>query len=218
MSLFALGLVPVLIGLGVWQLQRAEQKTRLEEAYLDRIGARPLAPQATVEDFQRLKLNGRFEPGRHFLLDNQTDKGRVGYAVISSFLAQDGRRWLLNRGFVAGHPSRRTLPEIATPDGAQVVIGLVWPELGLLPEFAEDRWAAGWPKRVQRLNVERMAAQLDNVVARQIRLEAGQAGVFAAAGQSMNMPAAKHTGYAVQWFGLACALLVGYILFGFRTK
>ena len=216
MSLFVVCLLPAVLSLGFWQLARAEQKLKLEEAYLDRIGARPVAPASTLEDFQRLRLSGRFEQGRDFLLDNQTEGGAVGYAVITPFMAQDGRRWLLNRGFVAGDRSRRTLPEVPTPDGAQVVIGIVWPELGLLPQFGEDPWAAGWPKPIQRLDVVRMAALLEGAVAREIRLEAGQPGVFSAARQSLNMPAAKHTGYAVQWFGLALALAVGYVVFGFK--
>ena len=100
--------------------------------------------------------------------------------------------------------------------------GLVWPELGLVPVFGEDRWADGWPKLIQRIEVERMAAVAGEagagVEALEIRLEAGQPGVFAAAPTELNMPAAKHTGYAVQWFGLATALAVGFVVFGFRKR
>jgi len=218
MTLFVLLFLPVLIGLGFWQLDRAEEKRQFEEQMLDRIGALPAVPEEIVADFERLKLTGVFEAEHTFLLDNQTHAGEVGYGVITSFLAQDGRRWLVNRGFVAGDPGRRSLPEVTTPAGRVTLTGLVWPDLGLLPIYGSDDWAAGWPKVVQRLEVARMAAILDNAVPREIRLEGGQPGGFVPPPLSLNMPASKHLGYAAQWFGLAVVLAGGYLYFGFRRR
>ncbi|MFV2091443.1 MAG: SURF1 family protein, partial [Pseudomonadales bacterium] len=153
MTLFVVLLLPVVVGLGFWQLDRAEEKRSYEEAYLDRISALPVAPSQTLEDlkdFERLRLTGRFEPGRYFLLDNQTRQGAVGYAVISSFVAEDGRRWLVNRGFIEGDMHRQRLPVVVTPPGEVSLIGVLWPEVGLLPILGEDEWVAGWPKRIQR--------------------------------------------------------------------
>lgn len=218
MTFFAGVLLPVLISLGIWQLDRAEEKRRLEEQMLDRIGALPAPPGESLSDFERLRLSGTYEAERTFLLDNQTHAGEVGYGVITSFLADDGRRWLLHRGFLTGDPGRRSLPVVRTPAGHLTLTGLVWPELGMMPAYGADEWSAGWPKLVQRFEVERMAAILDNTVPREIRLEAGQPGVFVPAVTSLNMPAAKHTGYAVQWFGLAIVLICGYLYFGFRRQ
>jgi cytochrome oxidase assembly protein ShyY1 len=219
MTLCVVLLLPLGVGLGFWQLERAEEKHNYEEAYLDRISAFPVAPPEALEDlqdFQRLRLTGRFEPGRDFLLDNQTRHGAVGYLVVSSFLAGDGRRWLVNRGFIEGGMRRQRLPEVVTPEGEVFLIGVLWPEVGLLPMFSDDEWVSEWPKRIQRLEVERMAGLLGNGVAREVRLEAGQIGAYTAPVLEMNMPSEKHTGYAVQWFGLTIALMVGYLIFGFR--
>ncbi len=218
MSLFTALLLPVVLTLGIWQLNRAEEKRRFEETFMERVGALARAPGPEVVPFERIRLSGKYETERSFLLDNQTHDGAVGFGVITSFLADDGRRWLLNRGFLAGDRGRRTLPEVTTPEGAVTVTGLVWPELGLLPVFGEDAWSADWPKVVQRLEVARMVEQLPGAVAVEVRLEAGQPGVFAPAPVALNMPASKHTGYAVQWFGLAAALSIGYVIFGFRRR
>ena len=209
MTLFVVTLLPVVTGLGLWQLERAEEKRRFEEAYLDRLASLPVVPGEKLVDFQRLRLAGRFEQDRDFLLDNQTWQGQVGYGVISSFLTSDGQRWLVNRGFLAGGNDRERLPAVQTPLEPAVIVGVVWPELGLLPMFAEDLWAAGWPKRIQRFEVARMAALLADARPVEIRLEAGQPGVLTPAPLEMNMPETKHTGYAVQWFGLAAALAIG---------
>ena len=216
--MFTALLLPVVLSLGIWQLGRAEEKRQFEAAYLDRIGALAAAPGVTVADFQRIRLIGQYEPDRHFLLDNQVREGQIGFGVISVFRALDGRRWLINRGFVAGDRARRSLPEIKSPAGEVTLIGLVWPELGLVPVFGDNLWPGGWPKIVQRIEVARMAGLLENTVPAEVRLEAGQPGVFAPAPTELNMPAAKHTGYAVQWFGLAAALTIGFTVFGFRRR
>jgi surfeit locus 1 family protein len=218
MTLFTVLLLPLVVSLGLWQLGRAEEKRQFEEAYLERIGALARSPGDAVSPFERIRLLGEYEAGHDFLLDNQIRDGAVGYGVITSFRTEDGRRWLINRGFLAGDRARRSLPEVATPAGTVTLTGLVWPDLGLLPVFGEDRWSEGWPKVVQRLEVERMAAELPGTMAQEVRLEAGQPGVFTPAPVELNMPAAKHTGYAVQWFGLAAALSIGFLIFGFRRQ
>lgn len=216
MTLFVGLMLPVLVSLGSWQLSRAEEKRQFEESYLDRISALGVEPGEVVAPFQRLKLSGSYEADRYFLLDNQTRRGAVGFVVVSSFLASDGRRWLINRGFIPGDGTRRSLPVVESPSGPVTLVGLAWPELGLMPVFGADEWSADWPKLVQRLEVVRMAALLANAEPLEVRLEAGQKGVFDPAVTELNMPAAKHTGYAVQWFGLAMALGIGYLFFGFR--
>ncbi len=218
MTLFVLALLPLLVGLGCWQLGRAEEKRQLEEQMLTRIGALPQVPGTSLSDFERLRLSGAYEPERTFLLDNQTHAGEVGYGVITSFRTDDGRRWLVHRGFLAGDPGRRSLPVVETPAGHVTLVGLVWPELGLLPIYGPDEWPEGWPKVIQRFEVARMSALLDNAVPREIRLEDGQPGALVPVPMSLNMPAGRHTGYAVQWFGLAIVLIGGYVYFGFRRR
>ena len=178
-------LLPTVLALGFWQLDRAEEKRAYESAYLDRISAAAVVPAGDLlklKDYTRLKLSGRFEPDHYFLVDNQTRQGAVGYAVVSSFVADDGNRWLLNRGFIEGTGDRQRLPQVETPKGAVSVVGVLWPEVGLLPVFEEDSWTRDWPKRVQQLDVERMARTLARGIPREVRLEAGQRGVFFGAG------------------------------------
>jgi len=220
MTAFLLVMLPVVVGLGFWQLERAQEKRTLDEAYLKRLTGLPEEPGADPADFQRLRLSGHYD-ARYFLLDNQIREGSVGFGVIGVFQADDGRRWLINRGFVAGDPTRERLPTIKTPDGRSSIVGVAWPDLGLMPVFGEDRWMAGWPKVIQRVELMRMAREIDvqnggRTMLREIRLEAGQPGVLTAPGMEMNMPAGKHTGYAAQWFGLGIVLAVGYVIFGFK--
>jgi len=220
MSVFVALALPVVVGLGVWQLERAAGKRGAEQTFIERMSARPVAPPARLDDvdFLRVRLVGEFEAGRYFLVDNQVAGGRSGYWVIASFRSSGERRWLVNRGWIAAPVDRHTLPEVPHPAGRLEIVAAVWPDTGLVPLLAEDSWQEPWPIRVQRLNVARMARLLDNAAPREIRLEAGQPGVLGAISVKTGFDSQRHEGYALQWFALAAVLLLGYVIFGFKNS
>ena len=228
LSLAVVAMLPVLLALGVWQLQRAEEKSGYQSRYYDQL-AQPPRPLAALTEpltnagFARVVLTGRYQPGRDYLVDNRTRHGQPGYWVVSRFAGQDGRIYLVNRGWIAAPPRREALPDVVTPAGPVTLQAVVWPDLGLPPLLAEEAWPSRWPKRVQRLDVARMAADPGQpgtgpapVVAAELRLEPGQAGVFVAAPVDPGFVPERHQAYAAQWFGLAAVLLAGYVILGFR--
>lgn len=218
MTAFVAVMLPMVLGLGLWQLDRRAEKLAYEAQYFDRMGMLPVepTPDTRYEPFTRLRLQGRYEQDRSFLVDNQIHQGRAGYRVVTSFVDGGGRRWLVNRGWVAAPDSRERLPAFDTPGIPTTLVGVVWPDTGLPPLLAADRWPADWPKRVQRLDVAQMASQLEEAEPLEIRLETGQPGVLAAVDLGVDFNPSRHMGYAVQWFGLAAALLAGYVIFGLR--
>ncbi len=217
MSVFVLLMLPTVVALGLWQLDRGEQKRTLEMAYLEQMTELPRTAQALLslgEDnaFTRVRLAGAFTE-EVFLVDNQIHDGVVGYWVVHAFAEDSGEKFLLNRGFVPAGTDRGLLPEVALAGDETRVVGMVWPFLGLIPLLDEQPWGDGYPKRVQRLDVARMAALVD-AQPWEIRLEPGQPGVVEAAPFAALLSDAKHNGYAATWFGLATALTVGYLIFG----
>ncbi len=215
MTLFVVFFLPLVAALGTWQLDRAAQKRAMAERYLEQLSRLPVAPErrTALDPFTRVVLSGQFTQ-EVFLVDNQIEKGQVGYWVVHTFDDESGDRFLVNRGFVAAPVSRQELPVVDAPDVSGTV-GVVWPYTGLVPVLDDDVWDDGWPKRVQRMDIERMARR---VGAREleIRLEPGQAGVYKAAPFAARMTEGMHLGYATTWFGLGLALLVLYVWFGFK--
>ena len=217
MTLFTLVLLPTVVSLGFWQLSRGAQKRAMETDYLSQLTALPAAPvelDGSVR-FQRVRLQGRFG-AEIFLLDNQIFRGRTGYWIVQVFDDDSGSRFLTNRGFVPAPQLRDELPELVTPPGTVELVGTVWPYTGLIPVLDDDEWLAGWPKRVQRMDVQRMASTV-TAAPFEIRLEPGQPGVEHAAPFATVLSDAKHLGYAATWFGLAVALLAGFTVFGFKN-
>jgi cytochrome oxidase assembly protein ShyY1 len=217
MGLFVALLLPVTTALGFWQLARAAEKERLDAAYVDSQASFPASLAALDLDrpFQRVEFDGEYEPN-HFLIDNQIHAGQVGYRVVTPLRVADGRRFLIDRGWIPAPSLRSALPTVDTPPGPVRVVGSLWRDMGMTPLWGEDVWNAGWPKRIQRLDVERAAGLLPGTVPVEVRIEAGSPGALVPTSSAPVITAAIHYGYAVQWFGLAVALLVLFVVFGIR--
>src|SRR5262245_31228042 len=102
MTLATLVLLAVFVALGRWQWQRGVDKEAVwaefeREARAQASGTRSFDSLAR---FAHISLPGRYEPQRQFLLDNRPNRGQPGYEVLTPFLLADGRRVLVNRGWV----------------------------------------------------------------------------------------------------------------------
>ncbi|MCE8040799.1 SURF1 family protein [Halomonas daqingensis] len=200
-ALVALGLF-----LGLWQWERADDKRE----YLARLDAAPTlqAPIETPPEGTRLTLRGRYLEEQTLFLDNRTHQGQLGVAVLTPLRTEDGRLWLVQRGFLPTGPSREA-PEVETPVDEVVVAGR-WQAAGSgTPLFGPNREGS----RLQRIELE--AWEADFAHAGWMHLERG-AGLLEPWWQPSVMPPSRHVGYAVQWWGLALAALVVMLLGGRR--
>ncbi|WP_116368456.1 SURF1 family protein [Parahaliea mediterranea] len=223
-TLFTALLLPLLIGLGFWQLQRADEKRALAATFEAR-RALPAAEAGQLWQLPPAELayrpalaRGEFDPQRYLLLDNRIKQGRFGYEVIGLFhLAGSERSLLVNRGWVAGDPARRALPRVPQPAGAQVIHGSLYvppDEPYLLGEQALD---GDWPLVVQSVEATGVAQALGERIGRPVlpwslRLASEDPAALVAEWPVVNASPAKHTGYAVQWFCMALALVILFLL------
>ena len=218
--LFTLGFLPILLGLGFWQLDRAEQKSELQTRMEQRREAPPLALEdiSTTRDpaWRRLQLTGQFDPGYIWLLDNRTRNGQAGVEVLQLFHAHPGNQPLIiNRGWLPW-PDRRHLPGVPTAEGllqleAEVVAEA---EPGFRLRGASTQ---GWPRLITHLDPAVLADHLDldppPLIA---RLQPGSAAALRLEWPALSMSPSKHTGYAVQWFTMAAALLALFFWAGYH--
>ena len=78
----------LLSGLGLWQLDRAEQKRQLLDRYEVKAGTERIRLGAPMEvdgalRYQPAEVQGVMDTRHQFLLDNKVDQGRVGYHVLT---------------------------------------------------------------------------------------------------------------------------------------
>ncbi|MBY4675497.1 SURF1 family protein [Marinobacterium arenosum] len=200
-------LLPMLIGLGCWQLDRAAQKQRLMERWQNDDQARPLS--AASRQLDRVEIVGQLDTEHWFLLDNRTRQGRVGYEVIAKVQPEQGDAGLLvNLGWLAADPDRRRLPTLELPVQRIRIEGrLHMPGAGLL--LAEDVWQTGWPKRIQQLQPDRLAVPMAQpLLPWVLQLEQPLVAGLQPNWTPVVLMPERHLGYAIQWFGLSLALLV----------
>ncbi|MCP3909135.1 MAG: SURF1 family protein [Oceanicoccus sp.] len=212
-SLLAVLLLPVVISLGFWQLDRAEEKRQLQDLFEHRQLAGPVALEAlnTQADlrYQPVTLRGEFVNEKAVLLDNRIYQGRFGYEIITPFRLVDSKTMVLvNRGWLEGDISRRSLPAIKAIAGEIALIGEVYVPQGDVMLLADES-ASGWPRVMQSLNIEALQKEFEQTLfPYSVRIKQISAASYTPNWVVVNLQPEKHTGYAVQWFAMAVALLV----------
>lgn len=216
--LLAAIMVPVLAGLGVWQLERGSEKSAQAERWAKGNAAGHWSPEEAVVG-QPVILQGEYDPRMVWLLDNRTREGRRGYEVLHLFHA-DSTPVVINRGWVHGTGDRDRLPGIRTPTDRVSLRARItdWPEPMVLGEVDPVN-PDGWPRRVARLTPEQVAEVFAGGKPAFVRIAGDdQPGALATGWESDRMGAATHYGYAAQWFALAVLLLTLTVATSFRRQ
>jgi surfeit locus 1 family protein len=217
-------LMILLLSLGNWQLGRSVEKQTLIQDRVAQSKASELVLNSKLVDVQQQRFRparviGYFDQGRQWLLDNRVRNGQSGYHVFTVFNAIDGQGVLVNRGWVATGDDRSSLPLLPVPTAKVELIGhLDRPEsVGLRMDQPEglqnDQLTV-----MQYVDVAEIAQRLGiDLLPYSLVLSEGQPGSLAFDWMPVEeITPEKHVGYAVQWFGLATALLIIYL--GVNTK
>lgn len=222
LSLFFILMLPCLLSLGFWQLQRGQEKQQILELVDERRSAAPMAIsqllQAEDVAYVQVRLRGSYLTDRVILLDNQLYQGQFGYEVIMPFRSVGGDLLLVSRGWVPGSLHREQLPVLEPVAATVDLLAEVYVPLGEAYTLEDTALPPGWPKRVQVLDLDALAQALSQPLYPYVlRLRSGSATVLQGHWQDVNIQPQKHTAYAVQWFAMAVALVVLYlsVAFGF---
>jgi len=218
-SLVTLLLLGLLMSLGFWQLDRAEQKRALLAGYNTDRDATVIQLEAGLQsyrdfNYQFASATGQYDAARQFLLDNRTYNGRAGYHVLTPFMLRDsGAAVLINRGWIDLGVSRDQLPDPAVGSGSQTIRGRIKLPASDSFTLGEEEPRAGWPYRIQRVDTERLAQELGYpLLPVVLLLDPDQEDGFVRDWKPLRSGPERNVGYAVQWFGLAAALLVIYLV------
>jgi len=215
----------VFVTLGLWQAGKgnrleAELSQRQQRQHLGpvQIGAALVEPEALRD--APIRVMGRYEPQGQFFLDNRQLNGQPGLNVMTPLRIDGGQtRILVNRGWIGWPHGRGELPQADVPPDSVVVTGLAFVpssnKFFLMPQPAQAD-----SKLRLRLDLAALSQQagypLQPVVLLQNPGDAPDALV-----RRWDPPqdrVAQHRGYAFQWFGMALALLVFYLMAVFRRR
>jgi surfeit locus 1 family protein len=206
--------VAVLTSLGFWQLRRMEEK----RVYLDQIEARignapialPALPEEGPHKFQAVVVDGRFTGEALEVLSGQKG-GSPGVLVIEAFALADGRRILVQRGFI--EEEARGLPRPSHE--ARVEGNLHWPQDTNSFTPPPDQKTGLWFAR----DVAAMAVALKTEPTLIVAREPTGDGIAPVPVDTSGIPN-DHWGYAIQWFLLAVtwAGMTVFLLWRIRAR
>ena len=218
-TLFALPALLVLLCLGTWQVQRLEWKNQLIEDFESRATAAPVdlpSGDAGPEmEFRRLALTGSFDHSKEVFMTGRTYEGNAGFHIVTPFTLTDGRTVLINRGWVSESYRVQDKREFTLVEGKITVAAILrFPgKRGyFVPENEPENgfWFTLVPEQiVNHLGLQGKA----------------ETAIYAAAlrtSDTIQLPIAartetnlrnSHLGYAITWYGIACALIGVYLTF-----
>ncbi len=217
-ALFGVVGCAILVSLGLWQLNRADEKAALIAEMEARIFAPPVPlparPAPETDRYRPVEVTGRFLPEHTFVLAAQRQQG-PGFHLISGFETLEGRRILVERGYLR-EDARAAL---ALEPGSDLTLAgnLHWPRDAnrFTPEFDAARnlhFAREVPELATRLGTEPVLLVLREI-------SDPHPLITPVAVNEVAMPD-NHMGYAVQWFlmALAWAGMTVFFLWRIRTQ
>ncbi|MCA0044071.1 SURF1 family protein [Celeribacter litoreus] len=195
----------ILIILGTWQLQRLSWKEGVLAEIEAEIGADPVALPAVIDEsmkYMPVRAEGVIAPEELHVLVSRKQVG-AGYRIIAPLETSDGRRILLDRGFVPDEAK-----DEARPTGQVAVVGnLHWPDDMNSSTPAPDLGRNIWFGRDLPAMAEALEAEPVLIVARESTGE----GIDPMPVGVEGIPN-DHLEYAITWFSL-CIVWFGMTLF-----
>lgn len=216
-------LVAIGIALGNWQTRRAQEKETIEAA-LQAQAAQPVialsatTPDADMQPFRRVRVKGSFLREWPLYLDNRPHERRAGLHMLMPFkIAGSDKTVLVARGWIARDPvDRARLPATPTPQGEVEIEGSIRSHPARVYQFGAQA-----PLKPGAIVQNVSIAELATASGLQLLPFMIEQGGMASDGLVRDWPrpshgADKHRGYAFQWYGLAAAAFIFFIVTGFR--
>lgn len=215
-SLTFLHLLLLVLSLGVWQIDRGYNKKELENTFLERQSqpVKEIKYNAFLESdlYRNVVLEGKYLE-KIFFLDNKIHNGKPGLKVFSPFETTNNNLVLVSRGWIELE-DRSKLPTINTTKNVLKVQGVLRPESQDFVLENEEMNNKNNPILLQTVNLSELSNFLGKPLSPYIlELSELSESAFVKTWQPINLSSFRHFGYAVQWFGLAVVLIVGYVFF-----
>ena len=207
--------VVVTLGLSVWQVTRGIEKAELRDLYIDRLDLDPISASDYSEGehaYRKISLLGRFDENEMFIVAYRRHLGVPGFWAVASFNTDSGK-FLVNRGWVPIEGTWFHTPSIETPSELMNLSGVIWPATPQRSTAGYD--VDGWPKRVNRPNIEEMA-RITGSFGDEVRLLSDSEGVLTPIHLSFEQGPSTHWSYAFQWLVIGALIVLGYWYFAVR--
>lgn len=210
----------ILVYLGCWQLQRANQKKILLATIKARANMLPIPisnlqnPTLINDRYTSVIVEGVFLNQYTFLLDNQMYKRKPGFRVLTAMQVPNLEHWIIvDRGWIQQNGGRANTPQIEPIYGLRKIIGQIDNiSTGITLRKDVASTDTQWPILIQALDYEFMQEQLHHQVYNfTVRINSESELAFNFLNTNKTIDPNKNIMYALQWFSFAILLLFYYL-------
>lgn len=227
---FALVVIGTCIRLGIWQLDRLEQRRALNDRIRAGFAAAPSAPDdlstAAVEPdelaYRPMEVTGTYDAEHEVLLYGRALDGRPGHHVLTPLVYEAGEgdagaptAILVDRGWVPFEFGTPPVPRAAPPAGPVTVTGFLLPVEGRSDDVI-DRGPSGAILTVRHADPAALEGdvpyELWPLTLQLQEQSPPQSGDLPAIAPPPELDEGPHRSYAVQWFTFAAIAGIGYVV------
>ena len=213
-----IGLVVFMLNLGLWQLNRLDDKRSFNEVLRSHTAtplqtldqAVPTTWNKTTSEWIRVSIAGSYDPSKAVTVINRSQDGTAGYNSVVPFTSINNRTILVNRGFVP-----LVLPAPSAPTGQLEIIGYLRASqmrgaLGPIDSTAPDN------TEFQRFDIPLISAHVGgNVEPMFLQLIKETPAPDSPWPATVPLPAldeGTHFSYALQWFFFCLVALTAWVV------
>ena len=221
----------VCIRLGIWQLDRLEQRRTFNAHYLATTNMAPLildsaaqAPDLPAMEYRAVTVTGTFDFEHQVALRNRYHADQYGYHLLTPLILSDGSAVIVERGWIPaeGNANPSDWRKYDQP-GEQTISGIIRlgqskPDVGGVPDPNGDHldfWNI--------VNLERISLQIPNrLLPIFVQPNPDETPVVEPVETrappypyqpTIEITEGPHFGYALQWFTFAVVFFVGYLIY-----
>ncbi|MBW3571567.1 MAG: SURF1 family protein [Gemmatimonadetes bacterium] len=231
-AIFILAMCALCVRLGLWQLDRLEQRRARNQAIraataqpplrLDSAAPPGLAQRPQSFTWRRAEAAGRYHHAGDMVVRGRSREGRPGVHLLSPLVLPDGRVVMVNRGWVPSPDGTTADPRPLRTAGPVRVSGALLPITSQadrgLPIRGRSAADTSWRRVDLAAARERAPGPLIPLVLQQLPAEGRDAGSPPVPEPLPALSEGNHLSYAVQWFSFAAIGIVGLAVLVLRGR
>ena len=222
-SFLIIATIAFLVSLGLWQLDRADQKRNIEAAIVS-ANAGPIEPIANGrelldKEYFHVRLQGNYLSDKQFIYDNQIVDQVSGYYVLTPFILTDQLGVILvNRGFIPWNGQREKLADIAVDSVSREIKVQVSNPIKRM-ELKTTDVSRQFPVLIQAIDFDVLeeVSKLEFVKVVGL-LDPSSSDGYVRKWEPYTGSIEKHIGYAIQWFLMALVLAIIGLRIGLKRR
>ncbi|HEY0962538.1 MAG TPA: SURF1 family protein [Pseudomonadales bacterium] len=225
----AAGVILVVVGLarlGVWQLERAQDRIEQQRAFqaagqqaptpLDEVPIAGIEYDALQHQNRRVVLHGAFLNERNILLIYQSFEDQIGWEVITPLLLDDASQVaLVSRGWSGIGDVDALAAALPAITGEVEIEGQLFVPTPEQAARRGDALSETWPRVQRHLNIDELAPLFDRpLFPYVVRLADDQPGVLVRHWPLVLVDSGRNFSYALQWFAMAISVAAASVFLG----